>query len=92
VKDPRHPDDFGISISLRDGVAHLRVTGHVDGAAGPTLEHLLARLPAADVTSIVVDLTSATEVSEPVMERVDASRRRLQRDGGSLQVMAAPVA
>lgn len=81
-------DDFGVTISLRNGVAHLKVTGAVDDADAPTLEHLLTRLPDADVRSVVIDLTSTSEVSRRARRAVDESLAGLRRDGGWGEVHA----
>lgn len=82
-------DDFGVSISLRSGVAHLRVTGSVGESATPTLEHLLERLPAADIKEIVVDLTETSAVSDPVLDVVLASSSMVEQAGGSVEVRRA---
>jgi anti-anti-sigma regulatory factor len=81
-------DAFGITISVRNGVAHLEVTGAVDDDAAPTLEHLLTRLPEADVRSVVIDLTRTSAVSEEAQRTVDASLDDLRRHGGSAEVHA----
>ena len=89
MREPVADGDFGITISLRNGVAHLKVTGAVDDAAAPTLEHLLTRLPEADVRLVVIDLTSTSEVSQVARRTVDVSLDGLRRDGGWGEVHAA---
>jgi anti-anti-sigma regulatory factor len=79
-------DEFGVTISMRKGVAHLEVKGAVDDAAAPTLQQLLSRLPEADVQAVVVDLTRASELSCEAQRTVEDSLDVLRREGGSGEV------
>jgi hypothetical protein len=63
-EDP--PPTFSVAVSMRGRAAHLAVKGRVDSEAVHTLEHLVERLPQADVTEIVIDLTE---------DAADADRR-----------------
>ena len=73
--------DFSIVVSMRGRAAHLAVKGTLDGDARQTLEHLVERLPDADVTELVIDLVgddpasaAAAAAGQEVVEAVvDAS-------------------
>ena len=64
--------DFSVAVTMRGPAAHLEVRGTVDDEATRTLESLLERLPAADVTEVVVDLTGATADAATKDELSDA--------------------
>ena len=66
-------DDFSVAVSMRGHAAHLTVRGSVDDDGAQTLQDLLSRLPAADVTEAVVDLTSADGDHTAVHELIDVT-------------------
>lgn len=68
----RDATDFAVALSMRGPAAFLTVSGMVDEDATQTLETLLDRLPGADVTEVVLDLTEASGDQEAIHEVSEA--------------------
>ena len=79
-------EEFGVTISVRKGVPHLKVTGAVDDDAAPRLEHLLARLMGADMRSVVLDMTRTSQISWTAQRTVTDALEVLRREGGCAEV------
>jgi len=74
-----------ISISQQDGVAIVRLNGHLILLYGPKLHQAVKRLAAHGVDRVLLDLSGVNYIDDHGIGQIAACSFTLQRKGGQLR-------